>query len=104
MLSGNETDPANPAANQFVPKVAENLASRLGSSPEMAQKIAVMAIPLIMNMLNGKVKDAKDKGIDVGDLLGSLAGGGQGGGLPGKLGGLRSEERRVGKGCGRTCG
>ncbi|HEY9560066.1 MAG TPA: DUF937 domain-containing protein [Anseongella sp.] len=88
MLSGNETDPANPAANQFVPKVAENLASRLGLSPEMAQKIAVMAIPLIMNMLNGKVKDAKDKGIDVGDLLGSLAGGGQGGGLIGKLGGL----------------
>src|SRR3546814_7335128 len=41
MLSGNETDPAYPAATQFVPKVADTLASRLGLSPEMAPQIAV---------------------------------------------------------------
>src|SRR3546814_16457236 len=66
MLSGNETDPGNQEENQFVPKVAENLAYRQGMSPEMTQKIDVVALTLLMNMFNGKVNEAKNKGIEVG--------------------------------------
>lgn len=87
MLSGADTDPSNPAVNNLSPKVAENLISRLGISPELAQNIASKAIPIIMNMFNGKVADAKNQGVDIGSIIGGLVSG-QGGGFLGKLGGL----------------
>lgn len=84
MLSGEDTDAASPAANSLVPQLAQNLASKIGISPETAQSIASKVIPLIMNMFNGKVKDAKNQGMDIGGMLGGLTGG-QGGGLLGKV-------------------
>ncbi|QEC54091.1 uncharacterized protein DUF937 [Anseongella ginsenosidimutans] len=99
LLSGNDTDASSPAVNNLVPQVAENLISRLGLSPEMAQNIAGKVIPMIMNMLNGKVQDAQSRGIDIGGLLGGLmSGNGQGGGLLGKLGGMFGGGRKGGSG------
>lgn len=96
LLSGNDTDQASPAVNSLIPQLTENLASRLGISPQLAQSISAKVIPLIMNMLNGKVRNAQSSGVDIGGMLGGLmSGSGQGGGngqagggLLGKLGGM----------------
>lgn len=90
LLSGNDSDTSSPAVNNLSPQLAENLISKLGLSPELARGIAARVLPLILNMLNGKVQNAQSQGIDIGSILAGLAGGsnGQGGGLLGKLGGL----------------
>ena len=92
MLSGQDTTPDNPAVNGLMPNVASQLGSKLNLSPGTAQMIASIAIPLIMNMLNGRVNQAQQGGMDIGGLLGGLMGGGQqsaGGGLLGSvLGGM----------------
>jgi hypothetical protein len=81
MLSGGNTDASHPEVQNLMPNVASNLASQLGIGQDAANGIAGKALPLIMNMLNGKVKSAQNEGgLDVAGLLGQLAGGAQGGG------------------------
>ncbi len=99
MLSGQQTSTSSPAVQSLLPDVVTNLTSRLGISPQMAQSIAMAAIPMVMNMMNGQVKQVQQGGSagGLGSLLGSgglgqLLGGGsegnKGGGLGGMLGGF----------------
>lgn len=86
LLSGEETHANSPVVNGLAPTVVSQLSSKLNISPAIAQTIATIAIPIILNMLNGKVKSG-----DLGGLLGGLLGGGSnaGGGLLGSvLGGM----------------
>lgn len=77
MLSGGQTDANNPEVQNLVPGVANNLMSQLGIGSDQAQGLAGKAIPVIMNMLNGKVQNAQSQGgFDVASLLGQLTGGG----------------------------
>ncbi len=91
MLSGMDTSPDSPAVNGLMPGVTSQLSNRLGLSPGVAQTIAMMAIPLILNMLNGRVNQSRQGGNDIGGMLGGLMGGGggnanSGGGIGGLLG------------------
>lgn len=86
MLSGADTTPDSPAVNGLMPNVTSQLSNQLNLSPGMAQTIAAIAIPLILNMLNGRVNQAQQGGMDVGGMLGGLLGGG--GGSMGAGGGL----------------
>lgn len=95
MLSGMDTSPDSPAVNGLMPGVTSQLSNRLGLSPGVAQTIAMMAIPLILNMLNGRVNQSRQGGNDIGGMLGGLLGGGNagnsgnansGGGIGGLLG------------------
>ncbi len=93
MLSGTETSQNSPAVSSLMPSVVSQLGSQLNLSSGTAQSIAAVAIPLIMNMLNGRVNQAQQGGMDIGGMLGGLMGGGNasggGGGLLGSvLGGL----------------
>lgn len=77
MLSGSQTDASHPEVQNLVPGVANNLMSQLGIGSSQAQGLAGKAIPVILNMLNGKVQNAQSQGgFDVASLLGQLTGGG----------------------------
>lgn len=84
MLSGGQTTTANPVVSSMIPGVVGKLATRLGISENTARTLAMAAIPVIMNMMNGQVNQAQKGGLDIGGMLGGLMGAG---GLSG-LGGL----------------
>jgi len=90
LLSGSDTSQNSPAVKGLLPAVASQLSSRLNIPPATAQALAAIAIPLILNLLNGRVNQAKQGGMDIGSLLGGLLGGNNnGGGLMGSvLGGM----------------
>ena len=84
MLSGQQTTAASPLISGMIPGIAAKLAGRLGISEGTARTLASVAIPVIMNMMNGQVNQAQKGGLDIGSMIGGLMGGG---GLAG-LGGL----------------
>lgn len=94
MLSGQQTSGTNPLVSGIANSVVTNLVGKLGLNPSMAQTIASVAVPFVLNMFNDKVNNAQqNQGLDVGSLLGSVLGGGNqqqqsSGGLGGLLGGL----------------
>lgn len=92
MFSGSETSQNSPIISQLAGPVAANLASKLGINGAQATQIISTVLPLIMNMFNGQVNNAKGNGVDVGSLIGQLAGGNLGniGSLLGLLGGNQS--------------
>jgi hypothetical protein len=87
MLSGSQTNSGHPAVNSMLPGVVAKLASRLGISEGTARTLAMAAIPMILNMMNGQVNQAQKGGLDIGSMLGGLMGGGGLAGLGGLLGG-----------------
>ncbi len=80
MLSGSNTDASHPEVQNLMPNIATTIAGKLGIAPEVANGLASKALPLIMNMLNGKVGQAQAGGIDIQGLVGQLTGAAQGGG------------------------
>jgi hypothetical protein len=70
--------------------VISALTAKVGLSPAVAQKIAVMVIPAVMALFRKKVDDKNEPGFDLQSILGSLTGGGKssGGGLMDVLGGM----------------
>jgi len=78
MVSGKETDASHPMVNNLTPGVTQNLMSQLGLSQGEAKGLASKAIPVVLNMLNGKVKEVGQSGIDIQGLIGQLAGGQKG--------------------------
>lgn len=102
MLSGNETTFESPAVSKLMPSVTSQLSNQLNLSSGAAQAIAAVAIPLIMNMLNGRVQNAQQGGMDIGGMLGGLLGGGNSGGgmlgsvLGGMMGGGSSASQPTG--------
>ncbi|MFN0275270.1 MAG: hypothetical protein ACKVPJ_05970 [Chitinophagales bacterium] len=72
LFSGNHTADDATIVNSLKTPVAENLMSKLGLSKNSAQQLALMAIPIVMNMLNGRVKNAQNSGLNVNDMLNQL--------------------------------
>jgi len=87
MLSGQQTTATSPLVSGMIPSIAAKLAGRLGIPEGTARTLAAVAIPVIMNMMNGQVNQAQKGGLDIGSMLGGLMGGGGLAGLGG-LGGL----------------
>jgi hypothetical protein len=96
MLSGRQTTSNHSAVNSMLPGVVAKLASRLGISEGTARTLAMAAIPIIMNMMNGQVNQAQKGGFDIGGMLGGLLGGGGLAGLGGLMGGNQSNTKDKG--------
>jgi hypothetical protein len=93
MLSGQQTGGNNPLVSGIASNVVNSLVQKSGLSPQLAQTIASVAVPFVMNMFNKQAGAAQSGGMDIGGLIsGALSGGGgnQGGGglLGGLLGGI----------------
>jgi hypothetical protein len=73
MFSGNTTSDDSSVVNLLKTPVANNLATKLGLSEGAASKLALIAIPIVMNMLNGRVKTAQNNGLDVSGMLNQLS-------------------------------
>lgn len=97
MLSGVETDPDHAVIQKLQTPVVSQLQSRLNISSDTAQQLAAQALPVIMNMLNTKVKSAQHGGLNIHDALSALNGKGNGllGGLFGLLGGNTKSNRTI---------
>ncbi len=72
MLSGDNTDHNNQVVQQLQGPIMNQLQSKLNISGQSAQQLAVLALPIIMNMLNGKVKSAQSSGFDVNNALNTI--------------------------------
>ena len=79
MLSGSDTGHDNEVINSLKGSVTNQLRNKLNISDQSAQQLAIMALPIIMNMLNGKVRNAQNSGLDINSQLNSLSG--RGGGM-----------------------
>jgi hypothetical protein len=93
MISGSQTSGDSPIVSSIASNVVSNLVQKNGLSAGAASSIAAIAIPMVMNMLNGKVQNAQSSGgLDIASIVGSLAGGGgqQSSGAGGMLGNLVS--------------
>lgn len=97
MLSGAETAPDHEVINRMQMPVKSQLQSRLNISGDAAEKLTAMALPIILNMLNAKVKTAQHGGLNINDALSALNG--RGGGLlqsfTGLLGGNNKSNRTI---------
>ncbi|MFN8437690.1 MAG: DUF937 domain-containing protein [Cytophagales bacterium] len=81
MFSGSQTNGINNAASSMSNDIVSNLVSKLGINPSQASGFVQMAMPIIMNMFNNKVQNAKSSGFDVASLIGQFAGGNSGSGI-----------------------
>ncbi len=86
MLSGTDTSHDNEVVNSLKGSVTNQLQNKLNISDQSAQQLAIMALPIIMNMLNGKVRNAQNTGLDINSELNPLNG--RGGGMFNSLLGL----------------
>lgn len=92
MLSGQETNSTNPLVTSIATNVVDSLIQKSGLNPQLAQTIASVAVPFVLNMFNKQAGAAQSNGVDIGGLItGALAGGGNqasGGLLGGLIGGI----------------
>jgi hypothetical protein len=95
MLSGADTGTDNQVVQQLQSSVTTQLQSKLNISGQSAQQLAVMALPIIMNMLNGKVKNAQSSGFDINSALNGLKS--QKGGLLNGILGMLGSNNKNGK-------
>ena len=79
MLSGIDTGHDNDIINSLKGSVTNQLQNKLNISNQSAQQLAIMALPIIMNMLNGKVRNAQNSGFDINSEINSMQG--KGGGM-----------------------
>lgn len=84
-LLKSDTNPSNPLITKISNSLVGNLTSKVGLSPEMANKVTTMAIPFILSKIGSHTAQGTDT-----SALSNLLGGGSGmlGGLKDKLGGL----------------
>lgn len=73
MLSGNETENGNETVKGLQNSVTNQLQSKLNISGQSAQQLAIMALPIIMNMMNSKVKNAQNGGFDINSALNNIS-------------------------------
>lgn len=78
MLSGADTPQENEVIDNLKGPVTNQLQNKLNISDQSAKQLAIMALPIIMNMLNSKVRDAQNTGFDINAELNSLNGKGAG--------------------------
>ncbi len=88
LFNGNApTTTSNPIVNNITGKLVRNLAAKIGISESVAQQVAAIAIPFVMNMLSS---DKTGKANNEQDLVEKLGMGGDSGlgGVLKNLGGL----------------
>jgi hypothetical protein len=68
ILSGQETVANSPLISNLLPVVSTYLAPHLGISNGEARNMAKMAIPLVLDALNGRIARARQRGLDVSEL------------------------------------
>lgn len=91
MLSGQTTGANNPLVSGIASNVVNALVQKSGLNPQLAQTIASVAVPFVLNMFNKQAGAAQSGGMDIGSLItGAMSGGQQGGGglIGGLLGGI----------------
>ncbi len=74
MLSGNETGENDKVIDQLKDPVSNQLQNKLNISNISAKQLAIIALPIIMNMLNKRVQNAKSGGYNVNDEMNNLNG------------------------------
>ncbi len=79
MLSGLDTHQNSEAVQQLEMPVTNQLQNKLNISDQSAKQLALMALPIILNMMNKKVNKAQNSGFDVNNALNSLNANGGGG-------------------------
>lgn len=76
LLSGTNTPNNHASVNGILNNVSGDLISKLGINPQLANMIASIAIPAVLNMLNGKVNQAQqNNGFDISNVLAQVLGG-----------------------------
>lgn len=97
MLSGVDTDASHDVIRQLQAPVTAQLQNKLNISSEGAGQLAAMALPIILNMLNAKVRNAQHGGLNINDALSALNG--RGGGIlqsiTGLLGGNNKSNKTI---------
>ena len=74
MLSGVETTDSHKAVDQLKDPVSTQLQNKLNISNVSAKQLAIIALPIIMNMLNKRVQNAKSGGFNVDDEMNKMNG------------------------------
>lgn len=92
MLSGSETAANHDSIRRLQTPVMSQLQSRLNISAGSAEQLTTIALPIILNMLNAKVKTAQHGGFNINEALSALNG--KGGGLMQMLSGLLGGNNR----------
>ncbi|MFI5170797.1 MAG: hypothetical protein ACHQFW_00315 [Chitinophagales bacterium] len=72
MLSGIDTPADHKVIERLKDPIMNQLQSRLNISGESAKQLAVIALPIIMNMLNHKVQNAKTGGFNIHEEMNTL--------------------------------
>ncbi len=78
MLSGKPTGNDHAVIHRLKDPLVNQLQSRLNITQQSAEGLALIALPIIMNMLNHKVQDAKTGGIDIHNSISSIRSNGKG--------------------------
>lgn len=78
MLSGKSTTDDHISITRLKDPVIKELMGRLNISEDSAAQLAMMALPVIMNMLNNNVQHAQTGGADIHSSLNTIKGTGNG--------------------------
>lgn len=97
MLSGADTDANHDSIKQLQGSVTAQLQNKLNISEQGAGQLATIALPIIMNMLNAKVRNAQSGGLNINDALKALNGNGGGilQSITGLLGGNKKGNKTI---------
>ena len=81
MFSGKKTSENHEAVSELQNPVASDLKNQFGFSQQTAQQLAMLAIPILLNLFNQKVSDAKTGGFNINDLITQFTGNQGSGGI-----------------------
>jgi len=82
MFSGDHTNEDNDIVTGLEQPVSNDLFNQFGISKKTSGILAAIAIPIILNLFNNKVNDAKQSGgFNIGDLIGQFTQNQSGGGV-----------------------
>lgn len=91
LFKGQSSASSNPITNNIASTVTSELIQKVGLSQSVANMISTTVVPLVMNLISGKVNDPNEKGFNLESLIETFSGGGgdnKGGGLLSSLGKL----------------
>lgn len=88
MLNGKDTTNSAPATQSITNPLVSSLVEKTGLNEDLAKKIATIAVPRVMNMLNSNVNGTKQaENIDISSMMSNILGSNEqeSGGLGGML-------------------
>ncbi len=69
MFSGKNTMENHESVNELQNPVASDLKNQFGFSQQTAQQLAMLAIPILLNLFNQKVSDSQNSGFNINELI-----------------------------------